>query len=281
MTDLISGRVRGVFRAAASGVVLGDIDRIWQAEGFAPGAATADGGQRVTRWSEYESSVDWSNPAHTRRVLRVYESFLSEFVTDNAAQFTRALALDGFTIDDLGRINAQSSPVRDLSGLDALRDPSGIRDAFSRIELLLDANPAVVVGAVKDLIEATAKTVVEALGGTYHRSDEMPALATNVQDSLGLTARGVPDSVDSAPSIRRVLGGLASVAQGIAELRNVGGSGRGRSTAPNLSHRHARLALNAGRAWREITLDTYADPAAPWRKLPRTTPDSPVEGSKA
>lgn len=158
-----------------------------------------------------------------------------------------------------------SSPVRDLSGLDALRDPSGIRDAFSRIELLLDENPAGVVGAVKDLVEATAKTILEEVNVSYGRNDDLPALATNVQTALGLAASGVSGTADSARSIHRILGGLSGVTRGIAELRNLGGSGHGRPTAPNLTHRHARLALNAGRAWCEIILDTYADPSAPWR----------------
>src|SRR5690554_798371 len=107
MTDLITGRVRAVFRDACSGLtVLREIDRIWQAEGFAPGVASVNGGQRVTLWSEYESSVDWTDRGHVNRVIRVYESFLSEFAGEDIERFTRVLNLDGWSVDDHRRITA-------------------------------------------------------------------------------------------------------------------------------------------------------------------------------
>lgn len=166
MTDLITGRVRAVFRDAVSQrMVLREIDRIWQAEGFAPGTTTFLGGQRVTLWAEYEASVDWASLEHIRRVLRVYESFLIEFGGDDITPFTRVLELDGFSVDPSRKITMVGGALSSLSGLDGLRDASGIRDAFRRIELLLDSDPAGVVGAVKELIEATAKTVLEHPGG--------------------------------------------------------------------------------------------------------------------
>ena len=37
MPDAISGRLRGAFRDLASSIVLRDIDRLWEGEGFAHG----------------------------------------------------------------------------------------------------------------------------------------------------------------------------------------------------------------------------------------------------
>jgi len=71
--------------------------------------------------------------------------------------------------------------------------------------------------------------------------------------------------------VKKILGGLKSVAIGISELRNREGSGHGRTRGTNLAARHARLSLNAGRAWCEIVLDTFGDPDAPWRNR-STTP---------
>lgn len=267
MTDLITGRVRGVFRDAVSQrMVLRDIDRIWQAEGFAPGTTTVFGGQRITLWAEYEASVDWTSLEHTRRVLRVYESFLIEFGGEDITPFTRVLEVDGFSVDATRKITMVRGALSSLSGLDGLRDASGIRDAFRRIELLLDADPAGVVGAVKELIEATAKTVLEHLGETVGRDADLPALLSQTQDLLGLSVSGVSGAVDSSAAIKKVLGGLKGIAIGITELRNTEGSGHGRTRVSNLTARHARLAVSAGRAWCEIVLDTYGDPAAPWRR---------------
>ena len=267
MPDLISGRVRGVFRDAASGVVLRDIDRIWQAEGFAPGGFVGyAGGQRATLWAEYESAVNWTNRGHVNRVIRVYESFLSEFGGDDTSRFERVLNLDGWAIDDQRRISATALRLDSLSGLDTLRDSAGISDAFRRIDLLLDDDPAGVVGAVKELIESTAKTVLEHLGETLTGQEDLPHLISKAQEELGLAVSKVDEGLDSAAPVKKILGGLKGIAIGITELRNAEGSGHGRTRRTNLTPRHARLAVNAGRAWCEIILDTYGDPDAPWRK---------------
>ncbi|MFE2273670.1 abortive infection family protein [Streptomyces lavendulae] len=43
------------------------------------------------------------------------------------------------------------------------------------------------------------------------------------------------------------------------------GSGHGQASAPSgLGVRHARLTANAAVTWCELTLDTMADPNAPW-----------------
>jgi len=267
MADLIAGRVRAVFREAVSQrMVLREIDRIWQSEGFIPGATTQLGGQRVTLWAEYEASVDWTSLEHVRRVLRVYESFLIEFGGDDIAPFTRVLEVEGLTVDASRKITMVNPALPSLSGLDSLRDASGIRDAFTRIELLLEADPAGAVGAVKELIEATAKTVLEHLGEAVAKNADLPTLLSQTQDVLGLSASSANGTVDGSISIKKVLGGLKGIAIGITELRNAEGSGHGRTRASNLSARHARLALNAGRAWCEIVLDTYGDTTAPWRR---------------
>lgn len=265
MPDLISGRMRAVFRDSCSGTSLSQIDRIWQAEGFAPGFSAIIGGQRVTRWGEYEAGVDWTSRDHVNRVIRVYESFLSEFAGDDIDRFTRVLGLDGWAIGDHRRISSTSAGLHALSGLDQLRDASGILDAFRRIDLLMDDDPAGVVGAVKELIEATAKTVLEHLNEPFAPNDDIPSLVTKTQQALGLAVSSVDNSLDAADSVKKVLGGLKSIAIGITELRNAEGSGHGRTRASNLTARHARLAVNAGRAWCEIVLDTYSDELAPWR----------------
>jgi len=273
MPDQITGRVRAVFRNACSGyTVLRDIDRIWQSEGFAPGIATINGGQRVTLWSEYESSVDWTNRGHVNRVIRVYESFLTEFVGVDTERFTRVLILDGWAVDDQRRITPTALRLDALSGFDLLRDGSGIIDAFRRIDLLLNDDPPGVVGAVKELIESTAKTVLEHLNEPFGANEDLPALVTKTQQALGLAVSSVDTLLDGADSVKKILGDLKGIAIGMTELRNAEGSGHGRARASNLTARHARLAVNAGRAWCEIVLDTFGDSSAPWRTRGTTPP---------
>lgn len=271
MPDLISGRIRTAFRDLASNhFVLRQIDSLWQAEGFAHGGYEVLGGERVSLWRAYEAVADWTNPEHVARVMRVYEVVLSEHVSDETRdRLTVTLNRDGWRVDEYHRIvpiDDTRAAVAPLSGLGALRTTEGIEEAFNRLGLLLDGDPAGVIGAAKELLEATAKTVLDHLGIAYTDREDFSALLPRAQAALGLGAAGVDGSIDSAPSIRRILGGLASIAQGIDELRNAEGGGHGRVRATRLTTRHARLVVNSARAWCEIVLDTLGDPEAPWQR---------------
>lgn len=265
MPDAVSARLRSAFRDLASSIVLRDIERLWESEGFTHGLYEESGGQRISLWRAYEAGVQWSDADHVRRVLRVYEVVLSDFA-DEAIRDRLMVALqrDGFRYDN-HRIVAPAQSAVPLSGLSSLRSADGIEEAFNRIALLIDGDPAGVVAASKELIEATAKTVLDELDVEYTDREDFSALVPRAQQGLGLGAGGVDGSVDGAGSIRRILGGLASIAQGIDELRNAEGGGHGRARSTRLSARHARLAFNGSRTWCEIALETLSDPAAPWR----------------
>lgn len=229
------------------------------------------GGQRFTLWSEYESSVNWSDPDHARRVLRVYEVVMADYVEESTHERLKGiLELDGLRYENR-RILLESTAIAPLSSYSALRDPAGIFEAFTRVSLLIDEDPAGTVAASKELIEATAKSVLGELGVDYTDREDFSALVPRAQQALGLGAAGVDASADGAPSIRRILGGLSSIAQGIDELRNAEGGGHGRNRATRLGPRHARLAFNGARAWCEIVLDTLADANAPWRRQAATS----------
>lgn len=272
MAELISGRIRTAFRALSPGIVLRHVDSLWDAEGFTHASDYPMlAGQRESLWMAYEAGIDWSNPDHAARVLRVYEVVLADHVADDDTRqrLVRALNRDGWKLDEHGRIvpiDETRNPLATLSGLDGLREPAGIMEALNRASALLDRDPAGVVGAVKELIEATAKTVLEHLGEAIAKDEDLPSLIKRTQVALGLSPSSVRDDIDGAESIKKVLGGLSGIAIGLTELRNTDGSGHGRTRGTRLSPRHARLAVNGARAWCEIVLDTYLDPGAPWRK---------------
>ncbi|MDR1213545.1 MAG: abortive infection family protein [Propionibacteriaceae bacterium] len=234
MPDLISLRVRAAFRDFASGIKLRDIDRIWQSENFPPGEANEFGGVRQSRWVEYEASVDWTNVDHCRRALRAYQTVLIEHDNECKTKLIQVLEADGFTIDSKNNITFPVDLLTPLSGLGGLRDVSGIMDAFHRIDALLDQDPPGVVGAVKDLIEATAKTVLEHLQKPVETNAELAGLVSQAQDSLGLGVSSVDESLDSSKSVKKILGSLKGIAIGLTELRNAEGSGHGRARGSGL-----------------------------------------------
>ena len=67
---------------AASWSTLREIGNMWQDEGFTPsGEPNDEQGQRRRLWREYEDRVNWTDPHHVGRVLRVYDSLIAEVST--------------------------------------------------------------------------------------------------------------------------------------------------------------------------------------------------------
>lgn len=268
---LVSKRIRNAFRECAPQISLSQIEKIWVAEGFwHVDYKATEGAQRQSLWDAFESSVDWEEEQQVVAVLRVYELILSDYL-QSEGQYDRLSALlmrDGWEIDEYRRIvrieNKQTSKIT-LPHLDELKDASGIVEVLSRMELLIGTDNGGVVGASKELMEATAKTILYELEIPFSNTDQFPKLIPRVQEALLLSASKVDDSLDNSLPIRQVLEGLSKIAVGMNQLRNTDGSGHGRHVATNLSNRHARLSINVSTTWCEAILDTYFDPKAPWR----------------
>lgn len=220
--------------------------------------------------ASYLDAIDWTDAATVRRALGVLEWLLRlhERATgpdyDHERQHLRdGLRRDGFLIDADGVISSDNlgTSLREES-LANLADASAIRQSLIRIGREVETDPHGAIGAAKDLIESTAKVVLHERGLPVDDRDDVPALVKKAAKSLEL-APG-PEAGDA---VRRILGGLTSVAIGTAELRNRGfGRGHGQRTAPTGLHpRHARLAVGAATVWCQLLLDTLDDPAAPWR----------------
>lgn len=248
---------------------LGAIDSAFQDEGFAPNPDSAyeNSSERRQRTQRYLESVDWADPGHVDRFLRLAGRLIAGWDPGHVRHFQESLRRDGFDIDEAtGRVRpvgVELSPevVR------GLRDPSAIHEQLDRIARAGDEDPALVIGVAKELIESTAKVVLNERGLPVDDSWDLPKLARQAQEALGLhpsTASG-PDGSDG---VRRILGAVSSITGGLAELRNRGhGVGHGPVTARvAVRPRHAHLAANAAITWCQLMLETLSDPDAPWRR---------------
>jgi hypothetical protein len=98
-----------------------------------------------------------------------------------------------------------------------------------------------IIGASKDLIEAVAKVVLDAMGGSYGSDTPLPKLAAMAMRAL--------DIDPSRPALQRLAGSLISVAGSIAELRNSDGTGHGRSAPSTVGGPEAEFVRAAAAAW--------------------------------
>ncbi|MEU9740931.1 abortive infection family protein [Micromonospora chersina] len=273
--QLVPLPVRRHFRdLAAQTSVLRLIAGMWEDQGFIPsGDPNDEVGDRRTLWREYEDNVDWTDPGHVARVLRVYESVLdglADFAIDATRKF---LDRQGFDLDADGRIKPQPDSVAAVAArlprsLNALRDPTMILDSFERIDRALPTDPAQAIGSAKELVEATAKTVLIERGVPFDdKTAKLPALIDLAQRALLLHPQTQVPGPDGSNAVKRILGGLTSIANGLGELRNEGWGTGHAPAAPRvgLRPRHAHLAVGAAHTWCQLILDTLADPTAPWR----------------
>jgi Abortive infection C-terminus len=171
--------------------------------------------------------------------------------------------------DEFRRLRAAGQQAHPHLDPSQVPTDSDLRIHLSRLDRL-DQEPEELIGAAKDLVEATAKYVLIELGDPPVGDADVAALSKRALAKLKLHPDAVAPTTKGADTIRRILGGLHQMAAGVAELRNMGygtGHGLGRRT-PGLRSRHAELAARAAVAYAGFVLDTLAEPSAPWKTKP-------------
>ena len=271
--ELVSQGTRRTVRDLMSNTVLREIDAMWQDEGFAPGPEPDPpvGGQRVSLFQSYLDTVDWTDPGHVRRALRVFEVALHDFQPEDLTRAARLFGRDGYLLED-GRITGGPVIVLREGVLSGLTDPAAIREHLDRIARAIeDDDAAQAIGSAKELIESTAKVVLHERGLPVDDKEDLPQLVRAAQVALAVHPASASPGPDGSDAVKKILGGATAVATGLAELRNRGyGTGHGRGERRiGLRGRHARLAVAGAKMWCEFMLDTLSDERAPWR---HTTP---------
>lgn len=278
--ELIGQRTRVAIREMVSGIVLRDIDAMWEAEGFPPPPEIEPvGGQRVTLFEAYLRQVDWTSAPQVSRAARVLQEALiavwegyppesSEFRDRQFGKLRRQVERDGLEISDgwllTSRVEFGFSP----DDLGKIRDPESIYVHLERLSRgFRDYDPEFVIGQSKELIETTAKLILDEVDEDYDPKAEVGPLVKKAQRSIGLVDGNTRKDPDSLQAIRQILNGAQRVATGLAEFRNSYGTGHGPGKPrTGLEPRHARLAVNAARLWCDMMLSTYASETAPWRQ---------------
>ena len=139
-------------------------------------------------------------------------------------------------------------------------DPTYVFQQITRMEASMVNDPALAIGTAKEFVETCCKTILEAQGVAFSKSDDLPKLIKLTIKELELTPNDIPDKTKAFETIKRLLGGLAAVVQGITELRNQYGTGHGRAgNAKGLDLRHAKLAVGAASTLAVFLTETHKE----------------------
>ena len=95
-----------------------------------------------------------------------------------------------------------------------------IKQQVETIENVISSNPGLVFDLSKAIVESTCRTILTDRGISWDRNDQLPRLFQRVRDSLSVLPAQESQEREIQQSIRQTLGGLHTVIQGLAELRN-------------------------------------------------------------
>ena len=177
--------------------------------------------------------------------------------------FPKWLRKDGFVFD-AGRV----VPVANLTSLaDVLAiaqefDANHMNEQIARMSASVESDPALAIGSAKELIETCCKTILAERGKPAKGTEDVIQLVKATRVELKLLPDDVPSAAKGEATIKRILSNLATVAQGLAELRSMYGTGHGRDgRVRGLTPRHARLAVHSASALAVFLFETHKDRA--------------------
>jgi hypothetical protein len=213
-------------------------------------------------------SLSFSDDDYEGNSLEVIRDLLGQHL-ENLDQIASYVGLRSWLLQHDADLHDQLyEPVElapTLDDLTSLRDPAAIEAQLRRMNRGLADDFEQAIGSAKELVESTARSVLEVLGVDMPGDADVPSLVRRVQTELGLHPGVLSPDATGADATKKILGGLTSVAIGVAELRNKYGTGHGRTKVVKLERRHAQLAVDAATVYCRTLLATLTDPSAPWR----------------
>jgi len=121
-------------------------------------------------------------------------------------------------------------------------------------------DPGLAIGTAKELVETCCKTILDARGVAFSKGADLPELVRLTSKELELTPDDIPEKAKAADTIKRLLSNLATITQGVAELRNHYGTGHGKTAgAKGLQSRHAKLAVGAASTLAVFFSETHGE----------------------
>jgi len=273
--ELISKKTRYEFREYFVGTSLREIEIEFDAADipFDGDYVPSTSGQRRALVEQYYHAVDWTKWRDVRKVLTVYGNVLSnlEELVENDVDWaesrlralTKWIRKDGFEYQDgklipVGKHHA----LEDISDTTSAFDMPELNRQIERMKSAVEDDPGLAIGTAKEIVETTCKTILDQRGIQFEDDADITKLVKETRKTLGLIPEAIPNSSKGSETIRRLLSNLGNVTQGLAELRNLYGTGHGKhGGSKGLSSRHARLAVGAAATLATFLFETHNERA--------------------
>jgi hypothetical protein len=277
--ELISIKTRQVFREYLVGTTLRfigdefDAARIDCDLAYQPSA----NGQRRILVEQYFHTVNWTDWRDVKKVIRVFENVLHaaqkaydgmlwdeegskrrKVEIENLLHFLRK---DGFQVLGGQIVSGAGLPLLDdIKETAAAFDAKHLAEQIRRIEQSIDTDPALAIGTAKELVETCCRTILVERGKPVVGTPEISTLTKDTLKELKLVPDGIPEQAKGSETIKRLLSNLATIGQGLAEIRNLYGSGHGKDGRTQaVKPRHAKLAAGAAATLATFLFETHSE----------------------
>lgn len=182
--------------------------------------------------------------------LRLHGSFTDAAERETLKNLRAALSHVGWGLTDDGRMSRVGDIDLNTGGRSALDEQ------LERLRRNID-DPAAVLGGAKELLEAIAKFILEEGGRLPRGKVEFPALIAMSFEMLGLQPAVVNDSIAGGKQIRAIYQSAKTVALTVSELRNLQGTGHGRTLPTGVTPQAARYVIREVSHVAELMLSTH------------------------
>lgn len=215
------------------------------------------------KMSKGRSLVAYVNQASQQDIIKLFSDLIAYYESSlqkekdeqNYTEYVKAY-IECRSI--LNRINTKT--IADVESL-KLKEVFNSDYISSQIDLMIkmqEVNPTEAIGKAKELIESCCKTILEKTGHSISKDWNMLQLVDETFKLFGIMPKLISDDVKGAKSIKQILGSLKAIAHGISELRNLYGSGHGKSSSfTGLEPRHASLAVGSSVTLVRFLWDSY------------------------
>lgn len=225
-------------------------------------------GERRGLIAKYYASVNWQSQPDVQKVLRIFEDIVRQVApsqydptpSQTFQKLNAALQRDGYVFEGTredGRLVSRTGlDLTRVADASSIVDRVTLRDHVRRIEQSIDTDPAQAIGSAKELVETAAKHVLQHYGDDPDAYDKFPRLVKAAVAKLDLGQDTIPDPQKGAQALAMLTGGLGQISEATAALRNLYGTGHGRTRAAGADGRHARLIVGACSTLAAFLLET-------------------------
>lgn len=181
------------------------------------------------------------------RAAYCFEPRHDQFDVERFHAAQQAFGRAGWELTDDGELRFTGAVELETGGRPALDEQ------LARLQGAID-DPALAIGAAKDLLEAVAKFVLEEIAGGVPANADFSSLWFHARDRLGIHPKDVTDGQPGGSHVRAILQSTWTIAEKVNDLRNEQGTGHGRTLPTGITSEMAVLVVREACSVAEFTL---------------------------